>query len=1108
MRKQSVFGALEPVKEEPKKGQWTEEDGASFFDMYRAAYSEDTAIGGIVSMAEQSMFGVDVDKDFRWNDERINKYMPEDLDHEGKMMVAGANSDEEAVRLLDLAYERQDKQRKLDSLGILPRIGYGLLAVGTDPSTLIGAGLLGTASRKAASIGIGKYKTAVTLGMAEGAVYTMPQYMSNEYVSETDVAINAIGGAIVGGLSAKAASMFSEMKSISIESLKMERLNNKEKIAPSLNEDSQSMGADKVERLHVQQDMSSQELGDEIRLVLDVDESMSLLQNQETGAIDYSKRKEVIDKLDFTRAGHFKRMEEDSDVAKFVTRKILSDSTGTSSVGGENMARTKVVREHDYLYSYGLYNEIAQSYINSGKNVAKKVGNYLNVTTEEFDKMVFEHQSKVYKAHVDKEEKSPEFLAYMEQTDNKVIQAGELLDRAYAKILSDKKKYGVKGFEKIKHVKGYMPRLVDTRRVALNQRYAGEYVKLIAEQLKKISERNKHLKLNNLNESPEENATKIKELLENVKTEEDYLAAARRYYGYMTSSITGAPKGLKEVFGSMSKQDLVDIFGDEDIVKSAMEKIKEAEDMVTVSDRTKRRLNFDTSASITASDGVVVRLDDLYSMDTPSIFSAYAKEASGEVAMAEQGIGSKADWDRLNELMAEEMLLSGKYTTEQIRKSKDLFNDIYSLTVSRPVHNAGTPTASVSARRAKEFVGLSVLEKAGLSQLVDISTIMANLKIANVLTNSKAFNVLRYHFGGKKRLKINKEIMADIDALTKGFAGSDHLLNPPIQQRLGEATGEAQSRIGESMDRLLGKGTHHLYTINGVNYITKAQQRLVVPSAVRYLVDSIVNGKETNRLVGYGVTRQMAYVIKEEVKSGNITFTKNGAIETFRVNRFKDREMAVEITGVIRNMVDSSVLKKQIGDDFAFMASPINSVMLAIMNFAFMAQHKILYRAVNHLDRATMSLAFVGSAMSIGLGIIIDQLRNANKDDYSIDDSIDRLPNIVASIHPLSGVIPDAIDLSSNLPLLNQLIPQEYTPRGSYFGEEGVKGVYQSSVIEMSATAGVFRNVSNLMALPVKAVNDDVDDGEAWNKIRKAVPFADSAPAMMVERFVKEVGDE
>ena len=125
---------------------------------------------------------------------------------------------------------------------------------------------------------------------------------------------------------------------------------------------------------------------------------------------------------------------------------------------------------------------------------------------------------------------------------------------------------------------------------------------------------------------------------------------AERMNKKLRKADAGMDSGLARVFSTDQKDVLRDILVDEDILDQA-----DADRLIALFDkprqglpsRAKQRLRIDINTELNLENGNIIRIKDLMDRDAEQVFSAYITQMEGRIALAQKGIRSDGDYQRL-----------------------------------------------------------------------------------------------------------------------------------------------------------------------------------------------------------------------------------------------------------------------------------------------------------------------------------------------------------------------------------------------------------------------------------------------------------------------------
>ncbi len=1047
-------------------------------------YKYETAVGNIAQGLLTGAINITTrdDPEFLENIENIKKTLPEDLPKNEIDYVMKSGSQEEWDKRLGIAIERSAAYRRMSEDSLAGSLRKSVAAVVFDPTSwFLGAGYVAVSKSLQLST-----KGRVMLAALEGGLYETPGLAFNPNKGSVDVAV----GALFGG-------SFSLMGEGISSTLARRKLNSQLDILKTTANETpttDSVGAARVEGTQIEVDFSSQTLVDDIAVKVD-----SLTLDPETGAPvkKLGKIEEAIKNLDITYNGIFHRFgAKGSTIANWFSKDILSDATGINTYG---ITASDIKTNLDYEYGSGLLDikSLQSAWVERQSNgsIFTKTPEIVRVGSHrEFDEAVSQYMLRLERLYLDGTP-TPEAIRKLDlEFDEEVVAAGARYNQMYSKILSDLKEAGVYGFGNITHTPGYFPRIIDRTKFENNIKYHSYYEQLYGQNFAKIAKANHNVRIEEQQEVLNSLAEQRAKFLYEGKTAEDiskldakileqqqiidklkarvfddekYLKQGKQFFNKIATNQLGFSTDFATIAKTMDLDQLEEILGDKQLAKELYEDFKEMLANQAKSSRAKSRFDFDLNSSITARDGTVVSLKDLYSNDMGGIYTSYYKEMAGRNALAQKGIKSvDSDMKELS-LQAQQEIR----TTGDTQALADAIDDIKNLFLNRPIKDA----AGTLSRRAGELTEIALLDKTGVAQLADYSMIAGNVGAVNTL---KAMPSFRWLLSNATKGE-DKSLLSEIETLI-GSVGNDPIIYNVYQQRIGQTNEGSLGAMGRNVDHALAWMRHHTYNLNLMNPITAIQQKAAAISATRYIVDGAMRGESgTKRLLAMGVDKDLIKGIRREVENGNIVY-KDGTVIALNSHTWNSKRIQAKFGAALRRTVEQGVQKTSIGETAPFMHKDIGNWLFKLQSFAITATYKQLGRNLHLRDSQSATTALYATLLSAGVYGINDAVNNSAKEDYfGSEEHLARI--LVGSVgyNPMLGWLPEGLNMAGAL----NLVPPEYTPRGALFGREGSAALYNQdfmeNIVNFSATAG---GINNIAAFPTyllsKAVQGELDDIE------------------------------
>lgn len=404
-----------------------------------------------------------------------------------------------------------------------------------------------------------------------------------------------------------------------------------------------------------------------------------------------------------------------------------------------------------------------------------------------------------------------------------------------------------------------------------------------------------------------------------------------------------------------------------------------------------------TDVDLTATDRDGRSLIDIVNNDLQFVGSKYSQEMAGRVSLARKGVKSEADYNRILEVALKEEAEKGG-SVELLRASMD---SVYNQLLSRPQTGEGVPKGM---RRFMDFASISMLGAMGMAQLAEYGPILAQVGIKNVLRDLPILNAASF------RANVESDLLIDLQSLM-GKIGQEEVLYSPfvrLEDAVASSTSKAVNEGFAKLDDLLAKGTQLNGTLSGNNAIKRHQQRMAVTLGASKAVRLIKSGAhESNKYFDeIGLNANTVKEIQKRIESGDITFNGDSldGLNLAGWSPAAGQNFAVAMNRHMNQVVQKSLA----GENSYWMGGTMGKMMTQFRNYPMAAMGKQLNRSVRQ-GAGTASQLFIYSTVMATLAYNI-------KNAVQMKDTSDRSTSAtIAGIMQLSspaGLLPDAASLT------------------------------------------------------------------------------------------------
>lgn len=561
------------------------------------------------------------------------------------------------------------------------------------------------------------------------------------------------------------------------------------------------------------------------------------------------------------------------------------------------------------------------------------------------------------RAHIDGTQPVP-------NTDPVITKAADEWQAMMDDVLNDGKASGIKGFEDIERIPGYVPLHWDGHALRnMSKTDYNGYVSLLSEGYESVG-------------MDEETALKIAEAVLDRTGRKDLKLDSN----------------VSSLFSGDAANTLKQLLGDDAFEKVAAIVKGKAED-AGKSARVRSR----TDVDLTVTDASGRSLMAIVNNDMQFIGSKYAQEMAGRVALAKKGVKSEADFERIKEAALKEASELGE-DTEVIGNS---MQSVYNQLLSRPADGVGV---NKGARRFMDFASVSMLGGMGMAQLAEYGPILAQAGLQDTLKNLQTLNP-------KNFIKdFNGDLLTDMESFM-GKIGQEEILYSPYV-RLEDADDAVTNALLQRYDDVSARAQHLNGILSGNNAIKRHQQRMAVTLGSSKVIRLAKEGKLDKQFLNeIGIKDSTMKEINKRLSSGDIEFNERGALEALNLRNWNP-EAAENFSVAMNRHMHQVVQRTLAGEDSYWMSGTFAKMMLQFRNYPIAAMGKQLARGVRSGNAGPV---FLYSTATAALAYNI-KLTVQNKDTSDLTTE-DHIQGIMQMSSP-AGLLPDMY--STTLSMMGQ----------------------------------------------------------------------------------------
>lgn len=255
----------------------------------------------------------------------------------------------------------------------------------------------------------------------------------------------------------------------------------------------------------------------------------------------------------------------------------------------------------------------------------------------------------------------------------------------------------------------------------------------------------------------------------------------------------------------------------------------------------KRRIDLDETYA-----DAELRIDDFLENDSELLFLSYINSLTGQIALANKGFKSRADFDSVvNQLKQEteaDMLKGNMSRKDKLFRDSEMraLQSVYDHLTGKPLEDNVGGAWSTFGRVARKYNFARVMNQVGFAQLAEIGNLTSAIGLKQTIRHLPELRkMLKRHKDGE----VDDALVNEFEVFFGGF-GNERMLN-----QITNTMDDFGSRAGTGVDSMsqfergldhLGRFTADISGMNGVNMIMK---RLAMKGMLQKFADEAFDGK-------------------------------------------------------------------------------------------------------------------------------------------------------------------------------------------------------------------------------------------------------------------------
>jgi len=481
-------------------------------------------------------------------------------------------------------------------------------------------------------------------------------------------------------------------------------------------------------------------------------------------------------------------------------------------------------------------------------------------------------------------------------------------------------------------------------------------------------------------------------------TEEAAAQIARAMNIKIKSDLAGIDSGFSRLFTSDSRETLKQIMKEERFGKEVDGRFKEFSDeeidsllglfeqkQTGVPSRAKYRLRFDMETNLRAVNketGILEEfsIKDLQERDAEQVFTLYANEMSGRIALAKKGIKSETDFEQLINQAANYAQNQGVGKTRQrnrkrIKKEEQVLRTLHSMILGRRPPDFVEPDGSFMKvlRLIQDFNFIRLMNQVGFAQFAELGNAVQVGGIRGLIRVMPEFKAM---IKRAENGELTDPVLRDIEAFYG--TGADRMTNQMINRLDQLETNSPYGRgILDGIQRTADRAKRITADISGMAPVTLGLERGTSRIVMQTLADMAFSNKSLSlkrmRSLGLG---------DDEAKLVFDNFKKHAKLEAsylFKTKKLREINLqnwdpkARDVLGIaVARWTRRAIQQNDLGNLAKFMTQEYGKILVQFRTFMMVSHAKQLLHNIKMRDMRAFQ-AMMYSSISAGLAYTAQQ---------------------------------------------------------------------------------------------------------------------------------------
>lgn len=351
-----------------------------------------------------------------------------------------------------------------------------------------------------------------------------------------------------------------------------------------------------------------------------------------------------------------------------------------------------------------------------------------------------------------------------------------------------------------------------------------------------------------------------------------------------------------------------------------------------VSARAKRRIRLDETYRDPRTG---LSISDFLENDAEKLFLHYAKELTGRIALARQGITSRADFENLLTRAEERARATKGYKEYTFKRNTEIAEIAWKHLLGQSTEKDPSGLAATMGRIVRDYNFVRVMNQSGLASISELGNTVGQLGFKAVLTHVPEFKKMM----SRARTGQLEDGVADELEKLFGGVGAGRLMNP-VSNRLDEgAFGITKdSRLLQQVDQKLQYAKRMTSDISGLYAVNQTLQRITLKAIAQKFTDLAHRPTKANlqRMRDIGLPEPMLQRVLGQIKDHSVTakgaFTGK-KFKSFDIDNWTDQEAATAFRIAGQRLARRIIQEQDIGEINRHMTTTLGKILFQFRSF-------------------------------------------------------------------------------------------------------------------------------------------------------------------------------